>query len=700
MPAWNNSQTQAPSYFRGSRRRIQEATVMSLQANTLIKLVIISVVACWTSSVFADREISGWKNYSHFAQFEEGGITASSSGSKLSFEGTGSTGRSTFADNQKEYALSEDIQITFDLELKASNLTRDPGVPETIAGVSVFLAKKAELGTLEIQSGIELTFFQQSPKSSKRYMRVIEHVNGNVPKVISTKSISSGKESVEILYDSNKDKVTVKVDGDVVGTYRGLDDLDGNKWISTWFEGQQAGQNTWKNISIKNVEIESKDSRPLGGEATTKEAAFKKTGPEKVVWLGNSSAFVTSKNPPFWSRMIVGGPKFSDGYQNRIKRKGLARFYDYDGQKVFDISVFDIPCLNFLNPAPQITSAELGWSVANGKNFGNPTGDVDGDLIVLGAPGWSSKRGGVFVFDQDGNGLFCIEGSDIAGDNVSRFGWSVHCQDVNNDGVADLIVGAPSQDTFGGDSAGVVYILSGDFAVIAPGEPVTPTVLTTKSGVSPGAMMGYSVGACETVFGSVSSPIIASAPFETIGNKPNAGAVYVFDVTGTQDHKYQGNNLDDWFGFSVASAGDFNGDGSDDIVIGAPNMNDSSGGTYVYSVFDDKELFHAKGLEPKGQMGWSVAGGVDIESDGFTDITSSTPAASNTYNEQGVVSVYLGRSGFLLKNVYGRHKKDQLGSSLGMTKQTPYGDAALMTGAYRYLRNNKTGAAYLNIINK
>ncbi|MDG2054065.1 MAG: hypothetical protein P8J86_05095 [Phycisphaerales bacterium] len=671
---------------------------MSLQANTLIKLAIISAAVCWTNPVFADREISGWKNYSHFAQFQEGGISTSSSGSKLSFEGNGSTGRSTFADNQKEYALSDDIKITFDLELKASNLTRDPAVPETIAGVSVFFAKKAELGDLKIQDGVELAFFQRSPKSSKRYMRVIEHIKGNAPKTISTESISSGKESVEILYDSSKDKVTVEVDGDVVGTYRGLDKLDGNKWVSTWFEGQQVGQNTWKNISIKNVEIKSKSSRPLGGETTTKEAAFKKTGPEKVVWLGNSSAFLTSKNPPFWSRMIVGGPKFSDGYKNPIKRKGLGRFYDYDGQKLFDISVFNIPCL-LLPPTAQITTAELGWSVANGKNFGNPNGSTDGDIIILGAPGWSSKRGGVFGFDQDGNALFCIEGSDIAGDNVSRFGWSVHCQDVNNDGVADLIVGAPSQDTFSGKNAGVVYVLDGDFTVAAPELPVTPTKLTTKSGISPGAMMGYSVSACETVSGSVDSLVISSAPFETIGNKPNAGAVYVFDVAGTQDHKYSGANLDDLFGFSVSGVGDFNGDGSDDIAIGAPNMNDSSGGTYVYSVFNDKQLFYAKGLEPKGQMGWSVAGGVDIQSDGFTDITSSTPGASNTYNKQGLVSVYLGRSGFLLKNIYGRHKKDQLGSSLGMTTKTPYGDAALMTGAYRYLRNNKTGAAYLNILN-
>jgi hypothetical protein len=103
--------------------------------------------------------------------------------------------------------------------------------------------------------------------------------------------------------------------------------------------------------------------------------------------------------------MIVGGPKFSDGYKNPIKRKGLGRFYDYDGQKLFDISVFNIPCL-LLPPTAQITTAELGWSVANGKNFGNPNGSTDGDIIILGAPGWSSKRGGVFGFDQDGNALF------------------------------------------------------------------------------------------------------------------------------------------------------------------------------------------------------------------------------------------------------------------------------------------------------
>lgn len=704
-------QNHPPRFPEGGSARIQEAHMATKATYTIkpltLTLALVSAVAMGGNSAFAADELTGWKDYSHFAQYQTSGVMASSSGNKLSFEGTGAAGSSTFADNQKEYALSSDIKITFDLELKAKALTPDPSENKTRAGISLLLVKGFSPSTLEIDDGVEIAFFQEAPKSSNRHLSLVEY-DENVKTSKFKRSISNGNVSVEVHYKSGSDKIVVSVDGEVLGEYKGLDKLKGNKWISPWFRGWQNGANTWDDISIKKVKIESSTSRPIGGEVTTRESVFQRTGPEKVVWFGNSTAFVEAPSPAVFDRLLVGGPKFSDGVTGPqvIRRQGLARLYEYDGVKLFTITGLDVPCL--IPPPPlgipnpdQMRAALLGWSVADAKSFGA----AGAHHIAIGAPGWSNKRGGVFIFDQNGLGQFCIQGINVAGDTTSRFGWSVHCPgDLNNDGIDDLIVGAPTHDTFQGENSGTVYVISGDIdydPVDNPNPEVT--ILFKKSGESPGAQMGYSVGQCTTT--GLSPKVLVGAPYETIGNYPEAGAAYVFEYdipseSATRITKLEGEGRGDWFGFSLASAGDFNNDGQGDIVVGAPNMNDSKGGAYVYSVVDEQRLFKAKGHQKGGNMGWAVAGNIDLLMDGYSDIAVSTPGSDDTFNRQGSAAVYLGASGALLTTVHGRHKKDQLGSSLGLTMNSPYGDGAMATGTYRYLRNNKTGAAYLNIINE
>ena len=685
----------------------------ALSTIRLFSLIAVPVLAFTVTTLQAADKLSGWKNHANFAQFQSGGVVASASGSKLSFEGTGATGRYTFADNQKEYSILEDIKITFDLNLKAPPLTPDPAVNETTAGVSVFLAKRAELGHLVMKDGVELAFYQQSPSSSRREMRVLEYQNG-APKIISTTSISSGKPSVEILYESSKDKVTVTVGGDVLGTYRGLESLRGNNWISPWFQGWQTGANTWKKIFIKNVTIKSSATRPLGGDATTKNAVVRKTGKEKVVWFGNSSAFIEANNSPF-DKMAVGGPKYSDGYRNSLKRQGLVKFYDYDGQQLFTIAGGDIAdvapefILNgnpFLSSFDTVRACEFGWSVANSKGFGStavqPALPPNEGLVAIGAPGWRKKQGAVLIFTQSGDPVCCILAPNNPG--RARFGWSVHSPgDVNNDGFIDLVVGAPTEDNANGENAGAVYVLSGNIpnppAQGNPPDIVEPVVLFRKTGNSPGAMMGYSVSSCDAIVPFGQPNVVVGAPFETVGNKPNVGAVYVFDGSGNQLQKYQGDDSGDSFGYSVANAGDFNFDGKGDIIVGAPTMNNAKGAAYVFSVANNDRLFKITGSQKDAQMGWAVSGGIDIEGDGFSDIAVSSPGITDTIASQGLVSVYLGQSGFLLSNVYGRFKNDQMGSSVGMTDKTPFGPSALLTGSYRHLQNNKRGAVYLNVLN-
>ncbi len=229
--------------------------------------------------------------------------------------------------------------------------------------------------------------------------------------------------------------------------------------------------------------------------------------------------------------------------------------------------------------------------------------------------------------------LLRIDGS-TAGE---RFGFSASAAgDVNNDGIADYIIGAQNESSAFA-SAGRARVYSG----------ANGSVLYSFSGESTAAFMGTSVAAAGDVNNDGFDDVIVGS--HGYPNGLGVGRVYVYSgFDGTALYTFNGDDNSDFFGWSVASAGDVNGDGRPDIVIGAfkDEANGSSSGTVsIYSGLDGT-LIHTFMGNSNESLGYRVAGAGDVNNDGFDDVICGTQAIATT--PDGYARVFSGFDGSVL----------------------------------------------------
>ena len=144
-------------------------------------------------------------------------------------------------------------------------------------------------------------------------------------------------------------------------------------------------------------------------------------------------------------------------------------------------------------------------------------------------------------------------------------GWSVAAAgDVNGDGYADVIVGAWANDT-GGTNAGAVYVYFG-------GPTADAVADVTLFAEAPGDVFGITVAGAGDVNGDGYDDVIVGATQNDAAGV-NAGRAYVYfgglGMDAVADLTLTGEAAGDNFGISVAAAGDVNGDGYDDVIVGA-----------------------------------------------------------------------------------------------------------------------------------
>ncbi|MGE4219550.1 MAG: hypothetical protein AB7G39_08895, partial [Alphaproteobacteria bacterium] len=250
-----------------------------------------------------------------------------------------------------------------------------------------------------------------------------------------------------------------------------------------------------------------------------------------------------------------------------------------------------------------------------------------------------------------GMGGFKVIG-EAAGD---RIGWAVSAAgDLNGDGIDDLALGSRDNDA-GGGNAGAVYVIFGTTAGFGATVNLDNVAAGTGGfklvGETTGDFAGYAVSAAGDVNGDgIDDLLIGASENEASGT--DAGAVYVvfgttagFGATvdlggvaaGTGGFRIIAEAPFDRAGFDVSSAGDVNGDGIDDILIGARN-NDSNGtdAGAAYVVFgrtggfgsgidlDDVAAgtggFKLAGAAAYDRAGIEVSAAGDIDGDGFDDL--------------------------------------------------------------------------------
>jgi len=174
--------------------------------------------------------------------------------------------------------------------------------------------------------------------------------------------------------------------------------------------------------------------------------------------------------------------------------------------------------------------------------------------------------------------------SDQGETGVDFFGGSVaSAGDVNGDGYADIIVGASNAPGAGTNDTGEAYVYYGSSSGLGT------SAVWNVNGEASGDRFGVSVASAGDVNGDGYADVIVGANYNDDGAS-NAGEAYVYygsasGLSATPDWSDQGEASGDYFGVSVASAGDVNGDGYADVIVGAYANDDAAsnaGEVYVY----------------------------------------------------------------------------------------------------------------------
>jgi len=282
-------------------------------------------------------------------------------------------------------------------------------------------------------------------------------------------------------------------------------------------------------------------------------------------------------------------------------------------------------------------------------------GDLNGDGfsdVIVGAEGFDageSNEGGVFIYHGAADMLADepADGQYDAQQLGSSLGWTcASAGDVNGDGRADLVAGAPWYD-IGGQFVGRVHVFHGSSG------PFLSSPDWTAKGSSASDRIGWWQASAGDVNGDGFGDLVVGVPNHSNGQS-NEGRVDVYHGSSSglpsePDWSFESDLVDAGFGGQVASAGDVNGDGYGDLIVGArgyTNGESSEGRAYVF-FGSPHGLSETPGWTFESDfvnagLGGAVAGAGDVNGDGFADIIVGAPGYANGHYEEGAAYGFQG----------------------------------------------------------
>lgn len=356
------------------------------------------------------------------------------------------------------------------------------------------------------------------------------------------------------------------------------------------------------------------------------------TGEDNCYHFGNSVSGAGDVNGDGYDDVIVGAPGY---YTNSGDTVGAAYIY-FGGSPMDDY--WDVKLVG------EQAGDRFGFSVSRA---GNVNHDDYADVIV-GAPyyndGSKAQVGAAYIF-LGGNSMDSVYDVKMVGENDGdEFGYSVSGGNVNGDLYTEVIVGAPGYDNDTLNFAGAAYIFCGGDTMDSIYDV---KIVGEQAYESFGKVVSYAGNVNHDNFGDV---IIGAEGYKN-GSLDQAGAAFIYyggnPMDTVCDVRLLGENAFDWFGTSVASIGDFNEDGYDDVIVGADGYDnlgiEDAGAAYVFfggNPMDTNYALKIPGNRYHLRFGREVAGVGDVNGDGYDEFTVSALKHFVGGQTKGYVNVY------------------------------------------------------------
>lgn len=393
------------------------------------------------------------------------------------------------------------------------------------------------------------------------------------------------------------------------------------------------GLGVWPSLVHANTSISLGDFIPV-------------TTDETHQYVGTAIA-LADINGDGYNDQFIGGPQAGKDHNGII-------YLQYGKSKKFTSIDLD----NAIQFTGERSSDQLGSAIAN-------VGDINGDGIT-------DVVFGVSLFDSGTNSsagaLYIVYGqtTKYTGGSISQFirlvgtasdsqlGYAVAgAGDVNGDGLSDIIAGAPNHS----GKAGLAYLIYGQVANLTAGS-VANTGAVEFSGENSNDYAGYSLSSNDLNGDHFSDLIIGAYRNDSGGS--NTGAVYIVygqvnaltDADLSTKPRLTGEANNDRAGIAVAGAGDMNGDGFGDLMIGSIyNDEGAVEGGAAYLVYGRSTELTSQALGNFAKwygafnnhyVGYAMVGLSDVTGDGYDEMLISAPARTN--GQYGSVYLLLGQS--------------------------------------------------------